>query len=317
MYVQSTEACSLPNSETPLTQAQIDNQFAFGASVGTAFDAGDDALNSLIQQLGGNPAGDTVSGAQGVPTTGTLDTSIAGIPVVPQPANATPQALTPDINNPSSWAWAPSPAAPVILRGGGAGYKAPQGEQRRGNRRRYANVSFQQQQQQGNQNPPANCPVIVPLVTAIPVPSLSAPAAASPVAAAAPAATPVAAAAPLPDCRTGNWCLDIMNGCVLSSQVSPQQLQLCSAAGYVGNKNLFPAIAAAGGVENGEYFGTPDPNPTPYSPGMSGLGQNQTLSNEAALQASNAGLFDNVLESIITAAATAAALAILWKQKRK
>ena len=312
MYVQSTEACSLPNSETPLTQQQIDDQFAFGQSVGTAFEDGDAALNSLIQELGGNPAGDTVSGAQGVPTTGSLDTDIAGIPVVPSSPNTTPQALTPDINNPSSWAWAPSPANPVILAGGGAGYRAPQGEQRRGNRRRYTNVSTQGTDWIGaNQNPPANCPVIVPLVTAIPVPSL----APAPVTAPSPAPSAPAAPAPIQNCLTGNWCLDIMNGCVLSSQVSPEQLQLCSAAGYVGNKNLFPAVAAAGGANGGAYFGTPDPNPAPYSPGMSGLGQNQTLLNEA--QAANAGVFDNVLESIITAAATAVALTILWKQKGK
>jgi len=309
MYVQSTEACSLPNSETPLTQAQIDNQFAFGQSVGTAFEDGDATLNDLIQQMGGNPAGATVSGAQGVPTTGTLDTDIAGIPVVPSSPNATPQALTPDINNPSSWAWAPSPAAPVILQGGGSGYKAPQGEQRRGNRRRYTNVLTQAQQQPFSPAnwPPSNCPVIVPLVTAIPVPG-SVPS----TPAAAPTAPTPAAAAPVTDCRTGNWCLDIMNGCVLSSQVSPQQLQACSAAGYVGNKNLFPAIAAAGGAGGGAYFGTPDPNPAPYSPGMSGFGQDDS----AAVQAANAGLFDNVFESIITAVATAAAFAILWKNKK-
>ena len=127
MYVQGSEACGLPNSETPMSQQAIDDQFAFGQSVGTAFDDGDNALNSLIQQLGGNPAGATLDGASGVPTTGTLDTDIAGIPVVPDEGN--PTALLPDINNPSSWAWAASPAAPQILPGGGAGYRAPQGEQ--------------------------------------------------------------------------------------------------------------------------------------------------------------------------------------------
>ena len=57
MFLQSSEACNLPNSETPMSQQAIDDQNAFIANVGTAFDDGDDALNSLIQALGGNPGG--------------------------------------------------------------------------------------------------------------------------------------------------------------------------------------------------------------------------------------------------------------------
>ena len=302
MFVPSTAACSMPNSETPISQADIDAQNAFVASVGTAFDAGDDAINSLIQSLGGNPAGDTTSGASGVPTTGTLDTQTPGIPVVP--SASTPVAMLPSITDPSSWAWAPSPAPPILLPGGGSGYRAQHGETWNANRRRYRNAQPSQQS-----SVPGNCPVVVPLVTTIPIP-YSAPA---PAANSGTPATPSSgtAPAPLPDCRTGNWCIDIRNGCVLSSQVSPAQLQACSEAGYAGNLNLFPAIAAAGGAGGGQFFGTPQPNPPPYTPGMSGLGQ------DAAAQAANAGIFSSAFEYVISGLVTVAAMAIFFKGRKK
>lgn len=301
MYVIGTEACSLPNSETPMSQQRIDAQQAFGNSVGTAFDDGDSTINDLITKLGGNPAGNTSSGDAGVATTGTLDTDTAGIPVIPSTSGPT---QLPDINNPSSWSWPPSPQ---LLAGGGSGYRAPKGEQRNNRGYRYGspkkNINTFPTSASG---PPQGCPVIVPLVTAIPVPAEQ-PAQPQPVATPAPVPKP---AAPAADCRTGNWCLDIRNGCVLSSQVSPEQLLACSQAGYAGNLNLFPAIAAAGGAGGGAFFGTPEPNPTPFTPGMSGFG-------DTAVQTANAGIFGNVLESIITAAATAAALAIILKQRKR
>lgn len=299
MYVPGSQACSQFNSETPMPQSWIDRQNAFIESVSTAFDDGNGTLDGLITTLGGNPAGDTVSGASGVPTTGTLDTDIAGIPVVPDPSGATPIALLPSINNPASWAWPSSPTAPTVTPGGAAGKR----NRVQGPPRHYRNVSAQpvQQVQQG---PPANCPIIVPLVTAIPIPQLA------PAPQSTPAASPAPAAAPVADCQTGNICLDLMNGCVLSSQVTTAQLAACSAAGYAGNRNLFPAIAAKGGAQGGKFLGAPNLNPPPYSPGMSGFGQ-----DASAVQAANAGVFSNVFESIITAVATAAAFAILWKKK--
>ncbi len=53
------------------------------------------------------------------------------------------------------------------------------------------------------------------------------------------------------DCRTGNLCVDLRNGCVLSSSVSPAQLLACAQQGIVGNYNLYPAIAATGGMSPG------------------------------------------------------------------
>ena len=306
MFLQSSEACSMPNSETPMSQDAIDRQNAFIANVGTAFDDGDDALNSLLQALGGNPAGDTSSGAAGVPTTGTLDTYISGIPVVPTSPNAPPYAMFPTIGDPASWAWAPSPAAPVIVPGGGAGYRGTHGEHWNGNRRRYHNQKFSTPPPQ--MNVPANCPVIIPLTTTIPIPPEQQQAAPPPL--------QVVTAAPPPppppvDCRTGNICLDIRRGCVLSSQVDPAQLQACSEAGYAGNENLFPMIAAHGGAMNGEFFGSPDPNPAPFVPGMAGLGQ------DALAQAANANIFSSAFEYVIAGLVTVAAMAILSKSRKK
>ena len=317
MFIQSSEQCSMPNSETPMSQAAINAQNAFIAAVGTAFDQGDDALDDLITQLGGNvPSNDTTSGAAGVPTTGTLDTDLAGVPVVPTSPNAPSTPTVPVLSVPSSWAWAPSPASPIMLPGGGAGYRAPKGEQWQGNRRRYTNRSGARSTNPGYSNAaPAGCPTIIPLVTTIPVPTVvpASPAPSAPSAPSTPPAVSSAPAAPLPDCRTGNYCLDVMNGCVLPSQVSPQQLQICSQAGYAGNRSLFPAIAAAGGAGGGAYFGTPEPNPPPYTgSGMSGLGQDDS----AAVEAANAGVFSSAIESIITGVVAALALGVILKSKK-
>jgi len=334
----------MPNSETPMSQAAINAQNAFIAAVGTAFNQGDDALDDLITQLGGNvPSNDTTSGAAGVPTTGTLDTDLAGVPVVPTSPNAPATPTVPVLSVPSSWAWAPSPASPIMLPGGGAGYRAPKGEQWQGNRRRYTNRSGARSTNPGYSNAaPAGCPTIIPLVTTIPVPTVvpaspapsapgcptiiplvttipvptvvpASPAPSAPSAPSTPPAVSSAPAAPLPDCRTGNYCLDIMNGCVLPSQVSPQQLQICSQAGYAGNRSLFPAIAAAGGAGGGAYFGTPEPNPPPYTgSGMSGLGQDDS----AAVEAADAGVFSSAIESIITGVVAALALGVILKSKK-
>ena len=96
-----------------------------------------------------------------------------------------------------------------------------------------------------------------------------------------------------------------MNGCVLASQVSPQQLALCSQAGYAGNRNLFPAVAANGGANNGQYFGTPDPNP----PAFTGLGQ-------VNAQTENANVFSAGLEYAISGLVAALAIGLLYGGKK-
>lgn len=313
MYLTGSESCSLPNSETPITQQQIDRENAFLASVGSAFERGNDALYSLMKALGGNPAGDTISGAAGVPTTGTLDLSSAGIPVIPQPPNAPPMAMLPDINDPNFWRWGNSPWGPPGSVGGGwPGFDSPRPARSGGPSRRargknaalYGNVPVQQYR-----DPPSNCPVVVPLVTAIPIPE-NAPVAVAPQVAVQPTAT-TATPPPLPDCRTGNICLDIMNGCVLASQVDPQQLLACSQAGYAGNRNLYPAIAAKGGAGGGAFLGFPDPSPVPYSPGMSGFGQDNSA------QSANASIFSSAFEYALSGLIAVVATTLFVKMSKK
>lgn len=60
--------------------------------------------------------------------------------------------------------------------------------------------------------------------------------------------TPIPAPVPPADCRTGNLCKDIQAGCVMASSVSPAVLLACAQSGAVGNYNLYPAIAAQGGM---------------------------------------------------------------------
>ena len=54
MFLDANLACSEPNSQTPITQQQIDDEQAFLDSIDTAFDQGDACLNDLIEILGGN-----------------------------------------------------------------------------------------------------------------------------------------------------------------------------------------------------------------------------------------------------------------------
>ena len=69
----------------------------------------------------------------------------------------------------------------------------------------------------------------------------------------------------------------------------------------------------AGGAQGGAYFGTPEPNPPPYTgSGMSGFGQ-----DAAAVEAANAGIFSSVLESVITGVVAAIALGLVLKGKKQ
>lgn len=75
----------------------------------------------------------------------------------------------------------------------------------------------------------------------------------------------------------GNICRLLRDGCVSQNQTTMEQVYLCSAAGWAGNRNLYPEVLARGGAQNGKYFGllngAPDP-PTGAdvaAVGMSGL----------------------------------------------
>jgi hypothetical protein len=124
---------------------------------------------------------------------------------------------------------------------------------------------------------PAAAPKIVPIMNAFNYTPAPAPLVTQPMQKVQPIppAQPAGAPAPAqPDCQTGNICIDLRNGCVLSSQVDVAQLLACAQAGYVGNLNKYPAIAARGGARGGAFIGSPMLNPPPFNPGMGALRRN-------------------------------------------
>ncbi len=105
--------------------------------------------------------------------------------------------------------------------------------------------------------PPAPAPKVIAVPTTVPAPA--------PILAQHPTAQPGAtwACPPQSQCQTGNICLDLKRGCVMSSQVSLEQVVACSKAGYSGNEAFFPCLIPQG--PNLPYLGTPMPNPPQYS----------------------------------------------------
>ena len=81
--------------------------------------------------------------------------------------------------------------------------------------------------------PPAPAPKVIAVPTTVPAPA--------PILAQHPTAQPGAtwACPPQSQCQTGNICLDLKRGCVMSSQVSLEQVVACSKAGYWGTKRFF------------------------------------------------------------------------------
>ena len=51
MYVQQTNACNEPNSETPITAAQIAGQYAYGDRMGRPFVRGNSIMSNLVDGL--------------------------------------------------------------------------------------------------------------------------------------------------------------------------------------------------------------------------------------------------------------------------
>lgn len=117
-------------------------------------------------------------------------------------------------------------------------------------------------------------PQVLPLLTVFPIPPAPRPASKlpPPVAPPSPHLAPPAPAPPPPvtqaSCRTGNICADLRAGCVLQYQVSPEQLLACAMAGWSGNQNRYPSIAARSDLP---FLGSVDLNP-PAATGVSGLG---------------------------------------------
>jgi len=115
--------------------------------------------------------------------------------------------------------------------------------------------------------PPCPCFSNAPPV-AIPVPTILTPTAAptptAPTSAPAPSAN-----CPYPDCSTGNICLDLNSGCVLSSQVSLEQQEACALANYgvFGNMGLFVGDVVQG-CQPLKFLGSPNLSPPQADPSM-------------------------------------------------
>jgi len=341
---------------TPRSQAEIDAVESYINEIGADMEMGDEILCSLVAKLGGNCS---IGAAAGVSTTGTLDTSLPGIPVVP---NTSPViAQIPTMDNPSSWSWTPSPVEvpadpasgpgswgwlPSLPTGGNWQWNGPpQTEpiQRYRNPDGYdyapdfgdpfaiegglPGLPWGRGRYTGNNyvsDPSSDCPTILPMLWGDPTPPALPPAPVVTAPSTPPPPVTIPAPAPPPpftgDCRTGNWCLDLMNGCVIQDQFSLEQLEACSMAGYQGNLNMFPAIEAQGGVLNGQFFGTPDPNPPPYTPlmgendhppGLSGFGQTETAQQQTA------DLFTGSLQYAISGLVAALAVGLLYQGRKR
>lgn len=205
--------------------------------------SGNDALNGLMVALHGNPIGSLLPGNAGVPTgnlpVGLSDGSSAG-------GGASGGGAGAGGARDRVW-WIPRPGVARLFPryGPGSGF--------------LPYPTFQ----------PCRLPTVVPLetvrsfeadqsVSTVPIPK--------PVDKSQPVSTPAA----LAECNVtpATICQALRDGCVLSSQVTPEQLFACSQAGWVGNRNLFPALAARGGAQNGKFFGSMNLNPDPPAAGM-------------------------------------------------
>jgi hypothetical protein len=69
MYVIQSRACDLPNSSTPMTAERIRAQDLRMAAAARHFTGGNQTLDDLVEQLGGNPVS-ALYGDAGVPTLG-------------------------------------------------------------------------------------------------------------------------------------------------------------------------------------------------------------------------------------------------------
>jgi hypothetical protein len=237
MYVSDSQACNLPNSETPMSADAISAQDAYIALVGSSFTNGNATLSAVMQALGGNSIDDLSAGNAGLPTTGA-----GGFPWFPGPSVPNPFPVS-------------DQGTPV---GSGAGG---------GSTTQTAAACV----------PPRVIPLVTvipvpavktPAAVTVPKPAASLPQPA--------AVSSGRKRIPQSSCRTGNICLDIRNGCVLASQVDPAQLLACSQAGYAGNLNLYSQFIIDGtDAPLGTPMPNPppfDPSMNSNRPGLSGLG---------------------------------------------
>lgn len=242
MYVDQASSCGLPNSATPMSQARIDAQNGRVARAGGYFDRGNQAMSDIVGKLTPPPPSGQCSD---------FESSLVFGPVLPfaWPSPAAIAARSGSGGGPGTQAIlppsSPQPASGANSGGGGLGPGSGRywDSYPRGNLTRGAAQFFARP-----------CPPSVVIALPAPRPAAAAPPARTiPVAAPAPAVlAPAPAAAPAFDpiaaqraCRTSNICLDIMKGCVSTSQVTPRQYQACAASGYNRILPLFPDISRA------------------------------------------------------------------------
>ena len=299
MFTQSP--CAQRNSESPITQAMIDAQDArMGRRVQPMIDGNSDMAGLVaaltppppVQSCGALTNSNGIGPAWPWPLIGNVgipgpSASVAADPDIAPPLVAAPVAASaapPPAGSPGSGSPANSggvaagPGGSVIplppwamrrqgFRRPGAGGRFPRGpvfgrggDERNGDSGYFFQPRALAQIQKSVSNFP--CPpmvITVPSVAPAPVP------APLPIPAQHPTAQPGATWA-CPDqsqCRTANVCLDLKRGCVMSSQVSLEQMAACSKAGYAGNEAFFPCLIPQS--PNLPYFGTPMPNPPQYS----------------------------------------------------
>ena len=258
MYFNSSMACNLPNSGTPMSAAAISAQDAYVASVGADFDNGDNTLGALILALGGNSV-DSSTGDAGLPTVGVPYFNPAALPPG-APGTSVPAPGAPGTAGHGRAFWNYKQSARGRGPGSGPGVPAlgAPGSPRHGLAfriyQRNAHLfgggvmgggiplgvpgALLAARRAANATGGPNCsalPQVMPLQTVFPTPALSPVTvvpASSPVPAAAPA--PAAPRTPLPIPSTGNVCADLTLGLITKDQVTLDQMRYCSDNGYQG-----------------------------------------------------------------------------------
>lgn len=234
MYVNTP--CNEPNSASPISADRIAAQNALLDYFNGQMDQGNATLDDLIRNLYGNVGGSLDPGSAGVPT-GFL---------------------------PGGGASGGSGGSGAVAGSGGpVGGRRPRWIPRPGLNRLFPRYGPESGFPNLGQNRSCRLPLVVPYVPGAPTPRPPSPqprVAPPPVLGAPPACD---------DCSfdASSICYALRDGCVLSSQVSPEQLFACSQAGYAGNLNLYPNVVKCGGAQKGKFFGTVNLSPAAFDGG--------------------------------------------------
>jgi len=328
------------NSQTPMPQSEIDAQNAYIAAVGNDFVNGDQTLDELIQQLGGNPV-PSATGSAGIPTVGA---PFPLIPAVIPTVAGTPMATPGAAGSPAAAGTQQSPDSPTAqlvqyidqqnrrrFGGGAGGGGKPLGVEQ---------ALRQYQRSLIGSTPGCPPPQVQPLyTTTFPVPMVvtpspitipaPSPVAPVPVPAVAAPVTPAAPSTLQPLPTTGNVCADLTLGLITQDQVTMDQLRYCSDNGYVGSHVppswvvlLQQQYRASGKLPQIPFQSSP-PNTSLQGVPDSAMAYFNTLfgsQEEIAGQSVNAGLGDtsgNFLSSPVLWGGLAAIAIAMWAYSEK